>query len=101
MVMRIGARLSKIMFCNEKLVDLFLLIPRAPLLRVSNRVDLTYSHAWKMMKLWDSMGLIVMNKAGYRYNIFYTERGKRLAEQLTNLRRYLKRAKIQFDGDEQ
>jgi hypothetical protein len=99
MVLRIRDRQSKILFCNEKLVDLFLLIPRAPLLRVCQGIDMNYVHALKLLKIWASLDLLVLNKAGHRYNIFYTEKGKRLAEQLDHLRRYMRRAKIQWCED--
>ena len=95
-IVRIGSRLRKIMFCNEKLTDLYLYLPRAPLNHICKAVDLNYAYALKLLKIWEQTGLIVRNKAGYRYNIFYTSKGRRLADHLEKLRKYLKRTKIQW-----
>lgn len=96
MVIKVGERFRKNMFCNEKVVDLFLVLQRGPLLQTTKDVDVNYSYAIKLLKIWESMGLIILNKAGFRYNIFYTAKGKRLSDHLLRLRTYLKRSKIQW-----
>jgi predicted transcriptional regulator len=96
MVMRVGNRLSKIMFCNEKIVNLYLLVSQGPLLQITRSIDLNYSHALKLLKIWESMGLIIRNKAGFRYNIFYTGKGRRLSDNLLRMKIYLRRSKIQW-----
>jgi predicted transcriptional regulator len=100
MVIRVGKRLSRIMFCNEKLVDLFLLIPRAPLHRICKTININYSHALKILNIWASLDLLVKNKAGNRYNIFYTPKGKRISEELEVLKKLLRRNKIQWYEDD-
>lgn len=95
-VIKVGERLREKMFCNEKLVDFFILLPKGPLLQVTKEVDINYPYALKLLKIWKGMDLVILNKAGFRYNIFYTPKGKKLTEYLIRLRRYLKRAKIQW-----
>lgn len=103
MVLKIGRRLSENMFLNEKLVDLYLSITLGPLNYICKKVDVNYSHAIQILNIWESMGLVVKNKAGYRYNIFYTAKGKTLCDYLGKLRIYLKRSNVQWqgNGDEQ
>jgi len=96
MVMKIGPRLSRTMFCNEKIVDLYLAIQEGPLSYVSKKVDMNYSHALKLLRIWESFELIELNKAGMRYNIFYTYKGKRIADLLDKVKRALKKANVQW-----
>jgi predicted transcriptional regulator len=100
MVVKIGRRLSKNMFLNEKLVDLYLNITSGPLNYVCTKLDLNYSHALEILNIWESMGLIVKNKSGYRYNLFYTSKGKSLVEYLSRVRIYLKRTGIQWEAED-
>jgi predicted transcriptional regulator len=96
MVLRIGDRLSKILFCNERTIDLYLTLNTGPLLQVTKRLAMNYSHALKLLALWESMGLVIKNKAGFRYNIFYTAKGTRLYDYLLKMKTYLRRSKIQW-----
>jgi predicted transcriptional regulator len=96
MVVKIGTRFSKNVFMNEKMVDLYLNITSGPLNYVCNKLGLSYSHSLKVIDIWESMELIVKNKAGYRYNIFYTAKGKTLSDGLSKIKTYLKRGKIQW-----
>jgi molybdenum-dependent DNA-binding transcriptional regulator ModE len=99
-VLKIGRRLSENMFLNEKLVDLYLNITLGPLNYVCKKVDINYSHAIEILNIWESMNLVVKNKAGYRYNIFYTAKGKTLFDYLSKLRTYLKRSNVQWQGND-
>jgi hypothetical protein len=96
MVLRMGRRLEGIMFMNTRVVDLYLGITTGPLNRVCNLTKFNYSHALHLINMWDSMGLIKLNKSGFRYNIFYTSRGSLLADNLRVMKKYLMRAKIQW-----
>jgi molybdenum-dependent DNA-binding transcriptional regulator ModE len=96
MVIRIGQKMEKSIFVNEKVIELFLIITRGPLNQLCKTVDMSYAHGFKMMNIWESMGLIEKNKAGYRYNIFYTLRGQRLADEFKVVKGILKRYGVQF-----
>jgi predicted transcriptional regulator len=91
--------MSNNMFLNQKLVDLYLDITTGPLNYVCNNLDINYSHAIGVLNMWEAMGLIIKNKSGYRYNIFYTYKGQRLADFLTKTRVFLKRNSIQWVED--
>jgi len=98
MIVRVGNKLAISMFLNEKLTDLYLSITSGPLNYVCGKLDMNYSHAINLINIWESMGLIIKNKSGYRYNMFYTPRGKTLFDYLTKLKAYLKRSNVQWVG---
>ena len=100
MVMKIGRRLARNMFLNEKLVDLYLNITSGPLNYVCNTLKLNYSHSIDLLNIWEDMGLLIKNKSGYRYNLFYTAKGKALCDYLIKMRLYLKRTGIQWANEE-
>jgi len=50
----------------------------------------------KLLRIWESFELIELNKAGVRYNIFYTYKGKRIADLLDKVKRALKKANVQW-----
>jgi len=100
MVMRVGKRLGKIMFCNERNIDLYLNLRYGSLLQVCKELDVNYSHALNLLKIWGSMGLIERNKAGFGYNVFYTLKGRGLLDQLKRMKVYMKKANIQwYEGE--
>jgi hypothetical protein len=96
MVMRITERQGKIMFLNQGLVDLYLYLPKGPLVEACHESNIAYTHALKMVKYWVSMDLVISNKSGQQYNFFYTPRGNKLASELIKMRVYLKKAGIQW-----
>jgi len=96
LIYRVGRRLSSNMFLNQKNIDLFCNITKGPLNAICNEVDSNYSHAIKLLNIWVEMGLLVRNKSGYRYNLFYTSRGKLLAEHLNKMKAYMRRSGIQW-----
>lgn len=95
-IMRIGNRLKAIIFCNEQNIDLFLSLRTGSLNQVCKDLGLNYSHALKLLQIWEKQSLIERNKAGFGYNIFYTLRGKNLFDQLIKLRKYMRRTGIQW-----
>jgi len=100
MVVKVGRRLATNIFLNEKLIDLYLSITSGPLNYVCKIKKLNYSHAISILNIWESMGLVVKNKSGYRYNIFYTQKGRVLADSLGKMKVYMKRNKLQWVGDD-
>jgi len=96
LVVRVGKRLGKIMFCNEQNIDLYLNLRFGSLLQVCKELNINYSHALKLLKIWGSLGLIERNKAGFGYNVFYTLKGRGLLDQLKKMKTYMKKAKIQW-----
>lgn len=96
MVIKIGTRLREIMFLNERLVDLYLDLPRDSLREVSKNMGMSYTHALKMLKIWVSMGLVTDRKVGMKYNIFYTDKGLKIALELRRMRKIMKMSKIQW-----
>ena len=101
MIYRVGKKLSSNMFLNEKSVDLFLSITDGPLNAVCKQVGSNYSHAIKLLNIWVEMGLLVKNKSGYRYNLFYTARGKLLCDHLNKIKAYMKRSQVQWAVQEE
>lgn len=96
MIYRVGKKLSSNMFLNQKNIDLFLYITDGPLNAICNEIGSNYSHALKLLNIWVEMGLLVKNKSGYRYNLFYTARGKLLYDHLTKIKIYMRRSGIQW-----
>jgi len=100
MVLRIKDRQSRILFMNENLVDLFLYLPKGPLVEGCQYSGVAYSHALKMVTYWGSMGLIISNKSGQQYNFFYTASGNKLAVELVRCKGFLKKSGIQWSLEE-
>lgn len=96
MVIRLGSRLKENMFVNQKNIDLYLELTNGPLNYVCKKLGINYSHSLHLIRLWENKGLIILNKSGFRYNMFYTAKGKRLEEALIKIRRMLKRMNIQW-----
>ena len=101
MVLRIKERQGRIMFMNEGLVDLYLYLPKGPLVEACKVSNIAYTHALKMVKFWSSLGLIVANKSGQQYNFFYTALGSRLSVELMKARNFMKKNSIQWAADEE
>jgi len=95
-IIRTKQRLREIMFLNERLVDLFLIIRNGPLSWSAKECKLNYAYTLKLLEIWEGMGLVKKNKVGFRYNIIYTEKGEKLFDYLGAIRSYMKRCDIQW-----
>ena len=101
MVMRLKERQGRIMFMNEGLVDLYLYLPKGPLVEACHVSGIAYTHALKMIKFWVSAGLILANKSGQQYNFFYTAMGAKLSAELMRGRSFLKKNYIQWVSEDE
>ena len=88
--------LGNILFCNQQNVDLFLELPKSCLNKSAHTVNVTYSYAYTLLKIWKKQDLVTIRKVGRDYNIIYTMRGRRLADILITLRNHLKAHGIQW-----
>jgi hypothetical protein len=101
MILRLKKRQGKIMFMNEGLVDLYLYLPKGPLVEACEASGIAYTHALKMIKYWASLNLINTNKSGQQYNFFYTSLGAKLASELVRGRSFMRKNSIQWVSDEE
>jgi molybdenum-dependent DNA-binding transcriptional regulator ModE len=101
MVFRLKKRQGRIMFMNEGLVDLYLYLPKGPLVEACKDSGIAYTHALKMIKYWASLDLINTNKSGQQYNFFYTSLGAKLASELIKSKAFMKKNAIQWGSDEE
>jgi|PlaIllAssembly_1097288.scaffolds.fasta_scaffold37041_5 hypothetical protein len=92
--------LGSILFCNQKNVDLFLELPKACLNRCAHTVDVSYSYAYTLLKIWKKQDLVVIRKVGRDYNIIYTMKGRRLAELLLLTKNHLRAHNVQWSDKE-
>jgi hypothetical protein len=72
-------KLNEIMFINLKNASLYLYLEKYSLYESSGKAGVSYTYAMSLMKKWAMQGLIYLNKAGKRYNVMYSPRGKRIA----------------------
>lgn len=86
----------EIMFVNEKLVNLYVILEDGSLSECAQIAHVTYAHAHKIVKLWSRLGLLYLNKSGRRYNVIYSVYGKRIQMLLEELSGVLKEGDIQF-----
>lgn len=94
MIRRISRRQVGILFLNERNTDLYLLLPKTSLRDAARSTGMSYSHAFKLYKLWEGMKLLESSKVGVVHNFFYTGSGYRLSKDLQQLKKTLKRYKI-------
>ena len=87
-------KLNDIMFINIKNAALFLNIEKYSLYESANRASVSYTYATSLMKKWAMMGLIYLNKAGKRYNVIYSPRGKRISIALSEMLKIFKEEEL-------
>lgn len=96
---KVGNRAKRIMFLNEKISNLFLVIENANLSRTSDSVSVNYLQARGYVSYWDGLKLIKINKSTGQYRITYTAKGRKVADVLIAAKTILQNSGIQFSGD--
>lgn len=95
---KVGGRAKQIMFLNEKISNLFLVIENANLSRTSDSVSVNYLQARGYVSYWGSLNLIKIDKRTGQYRITYTSKGRKIADVLIAAKTILQNSGVQFVG---
>jgi hypothetical protein len=89
---------ERIMFLNERVVSLFLVIGTYNVHQASLVVGFNYLQSRKYVKYWEELGLIRLNKkkGDKSYHINYTAKGQRIVDVLLAAKTVLQNQGIQF-----
>jgi len=95
---KVGPRAKRIMFLNEKISNLFLVIENSNLSQTSDSVSVNYLQARGYVSYWGSLKLIKIVKRNRQYHITYTAKGRKIADVLIAAKTILQNTGTQFSG---
>lgn len=95
---KIGSRLPKTMFLNERVVNLFLIIEGQSLSEASKMVGINYLQSRRYLFYWEYLTLVNIRRMKKSFNIIHTAKGKRVHDALIASKTVLQNLGVQFVG---